>query len=473
MPIPAGSSPAPASPSGPLYYDPVLSRVRLNVTGLPTPVSDAFARTVSNGWGTATSGQVWAVSGAAVAQFSVNGVGGVHAVSAVFPTVFRSVLAVSVRDFRLRLPTMLWPIAPTGDHVRTEVLVRYVDANNYVRLMALINVGNLVDLQVESVVAGVATQLAAVSTGVTHSAGVSLGVKAELIGSTIRASVWKDGTAEPTTWQAEVSDPNPQAGDVGILSLAAPSNTNTKPFNAVYDELTVTPLALVERSADLVRWSTVRGGESVVLAAGTLRLDDYEFAADVANYYRMPGYSGSIIPVLGGVWLKSVARPFLNRQVTVADFSEVTRPNRGGVFEVVGRSYPVAVTDVRGSRRWSLQVRTDDPQEANDLDLLLAGGDILLVHVPQGGGRISAVPGGYVTVGDTRMVTPPTYDLRMRVLDLPLVEVAAPGPDVVGASVTVQTVLNAYATCQQVLDAHPTVLDLLELVGSPTDVIVP
>ena len=202
--------------------------------------------------------------------------------------------------------------------------------------------------------------------------------------------------------------------------------------------------------------------------SNTIRVDEAYFVVIGGS----PVFAGSITPVLGGVWLKSVARPFLNRQVTVRDFSEVSRPNRGGVFEVVGRSYPVAVTDVRGSRRWTLELRTDTPQQADELDLLLAGGDILLVHVPQAAGRISAVPGGYVTVGDTREVTPPTFDLQMRVFELPLVEVAAPGPDVIGAAVTCQTVLSTYATCQAVLDAQPTCLSLLELVGDPTDVIV-
>lgn len=116
---------------------------------------------------------------------------------------------------------------------------------------------------------------------------------------------------------------------------------------------------------------------------------------------------------------------------------------------------------------------TDTADDASDLDLVLASGDVLLVHVPAASGRVSAVPGGYVTVGDVREITPPTVDLVQRVFALPCVEVAAPGPDVVGATVTCQTVLNTYATCQDVLDAHDTCLDLLELVGDPADVVVP
>lgn len=187
----------------------------------------------------------------------------------------------------------------------------------------------------------------------------------------------------------------------------------------------------------------------------------------------LPIFEGSITPVLGGVWLKSVARPFLNRQVEVRDFSEVERPSRAGVFEVVGRSYPVAVTDLRASRRWSLQLSTYSREDADDLELLLAGGDILLVHVPQDGSRLSAVPGGYVAAGYAQVATPPTTDLRMRVFEVAFTEVAAPGPDVVGSASNWQSVLNMYPTWEAVLNAHPTWADLLELVGEPTDVIVP
>lgn len=184
-------------------------------------------------------------------------------------------------------------------------------------------------------------------------------------------------------------------------------------------------------------------------------------------------FAGSITPVIDQVWLKSIVRPFLNRQVTVRDYSEITRKSRSGVFDVRGRSAPVAVTDVRASRQWTLDVNTYTGQERSDLDLLLASGDILLVHVPPNSGRISATPGGYVSVGDTKEATPPTAELEWRVFSLPCTEVVAPGPEVVGSTVTCQSVLNLYATCAAVLAAHPTCLSVMELIGSPTDVIVP
>jgi hypothetical protein len=224
----------------------------------------------------------------------------------------------------------------------------------------------------------------------------------------------------------------------------------------------------VQRSTNQITWTTVRGGV-VTPAGGEIRVDDYEFSPGIANYYRVVGvFEGSISPVIDRVWLKSLARPFLNRQVVVQDYSDVDRQSRAGVFEVIGRSVPVSVSDVRSSRRWTLDLLTETPDEASTLDLILASGDPLLVHVPAD----CDVPGGYVSVGDTSVRRPARRTLR-RITSLPCTEVAAPGPDVVGATLTWQTVLSTYATWAAVLAAHPTWADLQELIGSPEDVIVP
>lgn len=183
----------------------------------------------------------------------------------------------------------------------------------------------------------------------------------------------------------------------------------------------------------------------------------------------IPVYSGVITPDLGGrAWLKSISRPFLNRPVTVLDYSDVERPARGGLFDVPGRTAPLAVTGVRGSRRWTLEVLTDTAGAALDVDMILASGDVLLVQAPAG----TDVPAGYVQVGDTRQRRTSRLGAR-RIFELPLTEVAAPTADIVGSTATCQTVLNTYATCAALLAAHPTCLSVMELIGDPTEVIVP
>lgn len=236
--------------------------------------------------------------------------------------------------------------------------------------------------------------------------------------------------------------------------------------------------ALVEWSLDGIRWSTVRGGAAVAVSGGDILvpLSHYEFSDRVVNYYRVTGtntFTGTITPQLSGVWLRSIGRPFLSRQVQVvqpAAFT-VTRTARNGLFDVVGRTFPVAVTDVRRGRAWTLEVRTEDEEEANDLDLLLAGGDVLLIHVPVSPIQ-SCVPGGYVVAGDASVTWHPLRPLR-RKWTIPVVEVAAPGPDVVGSTGSWQTVLDQLGDWQAVLDGYASWAELLTVIADGSEVIVP
>ena len=201
------------------------------------------------------------------------------------------------------------------------------------------------------------------------------------------------------------------------------------------------------------------------------------FAIALRHAAYLNQQTASIVPTLGtdcgdsAIWLKSIARPFLNQRVNVINRPEVqiSRKARVGVFPVVGRTLPVAVSDIRTSREWTLYLQTYTAQEADNLDLILASGDTLLVQVP---GECTSVAAGYVAVGDVDTVNHPLRPLR-KTWTLPLTEVAQPGPDVVGAQSTWQTVVNTYATWEDVLLEKATWAELLELVGSPSDVIVP
>lgn len=208
-------------------------------------------------------------------------------------------------------------------------------------------------------------------------------------------------------------------------------------------------------------WTVTGGGAAISRAMVT--------ALQVAPWRTRE--TDSVSPTLDAVWIKSIVRPFLNTAVDIRSYSEIKRPGRSGIFEVVGRSAPVAVTDVRGSRRFTIELRCETPDEADDLELVLASGDPLFIQVPTTVDLISTTPGGYVVVGDiTRWALAP--HLPITIIELPCTVVAAPGPDVVGATVTWQSVLNAYGTWDAVVDAHDDWASLLELIGDPGDVIV-
>jgi hypothetical protein len=178
--------------------------------------------------------------------------------------------------------------------------------------------------------------------------------------------------------------------------------------------------------------------------------------------------TASITPSLDGrVWLKSIKHPFLNRPVNVGDVDADTRAARGAVYEVQGRSVPIAVTDVRASPAFTITLRTATLEEARDLDLILASGNVFFIQPPAG----SQVPGGYVTIGSTAMPRFGPVSTR-RLWTLPCRVVAAPGPGVVGGTMTYGALINLYGSYQNVLAANSTYADLLELMASPDDLVV-
>jgi hypothetical protein len=183
--------------------------------------------------------------------------------------------------------------------------------------------------------------------------------------------------------------------------------------------------------------------------------------------HALTNQTNSITPALDTVWLKNLARPFLNRPVTVNDWSDVERPSRNGVFPIVSRTLPIAVTDLRLSRRYELVLTTPTPAEAKELDLCLASGDPILVHVPAD----CPIPGLYAVVG-TVVVSRREKRSPRRYLTLPLVEVVAPGPDIIGATNTWASVIATYATWADLIAANATWQDLLDGVADPGDVVV-
>lgn len=231
--------------------------------------------------------------------------------------------------------------------------------------------------------------------------------------------------------------------------------------------------ALFERSVNGIRWTTVRGGSAVTITgADTADLDDYEFVPGAVNHYRVTAgadvFTTTITPAQTSVWLKSITRPFLNRAVSVVEHSDITRPARNGVFPIIGRSYPVAVTDVRLAREWTMTVKADTVDDADALDLVFASGDPLYVQVPP----TLDIPGGYVVVGNVVRRRFGHVSQR-RWFDLPMTEVAPPGPEVVGVTATWETLVAEFGSWTAVLAEFGSWAEVLEYVADPETVIVP
>ncbi|MEU8636794.1 hypothetical protein AB0C38_31875 [Amycolatopsis sp. NPDC048633] len=178
--------------------------------------------------------------------------------------------------------------------------------------------------------------------------------------------------------------------------------------------------------------------------------------------------TSSITPVLDSVWLKNVRRPSLNRKVTVSGLSEITRPARVAIIDVIGRTMPIAINDVRGSRRLSITVTTPSLAAAADFDNATLTGHAVFLQAPE---ALCAVPTMYATVGDTTARKTSARGVR-RYFDLPLTEVAAPASTVYSDTFTYADVLATYATIADVVAGAASYSALVDKVSTAV-VIVP
>lgn len=188
--------------------------------------------------------------------------------------------------------------------------------------------------------------------------------------------------------------------------------------------------------------------------------------------------TASITPSLAGeVWLKNIRWPFLNRVIHVQTWGGVSRGSRATAHDIEGRSVPIAVGNLRGSRAFTLTCLTGDVfdplvdplVEARNIDLTLAAGHEFFVHVPV----TRAVPGGYVMIDTTEEDRHPRAgDNATRSFVLPCKVIAEPGPDVIGGTMTYAGMLALYGGYNAMINTGLPYQALLDLMGSPEDLVV-
>lgn len=403
-------------------------------------INDAFARTQVASWGNANaSGQAWtyvASGGSAAANWAVNGGTGKYTMAdAVSLQPAMRMNSTSVLDFDF-YADMSMSQTPTGAGLAGYLRGRG-GGGSAVYLGMVYNTTGLTNVQLVG------------NNGTTVLTGVNIGsvigsvqhVRFQAKGLVIRAKVWTGDPVldEPSTWLLTASDIIPPVtGNIGVEAQRFAGNTNASPVLA-WDNLHV---------ADLATTNTQ------YFIAGT--------ASDT--------------PVQSAVWLKFPLRPFLNRAITLCNWGDETRPARGQVFDVLGRRLPVAITEVRGSRRFPIMIKAVDSDEADELALSLSFGETIFLQTPDPTVvcllNMRVYPEhGYFYVEDATSGRP-LDGVATWLLTLPLIEVSAPDPSVGGANSTWGGIIAQYATWQDVINAFATWADVLNFISNPLDEIV-
>ncbi|MFH9013961.1 hypothetical protein ACH4C6_21600 [Streptomyces sp. NPDC017943] len=198
----------------------------MTVTACTSSRKDSFARTLVDSWGAATVGGTWTTAGGAAGNYDVTGGQGVHTLSTVGVSR-RSLLPAPAADFDIYVD-MTSSVAATGASLTGAIMARYVDIDNmYMARLEFTTAGAIV-LGIRRWLANSESVLGSYTTGLTHTPGTYMRLRFQGAGSTLRAKAWRVGTAEPATWQVQVTDSTlPGAGSVGLRSISATGNTNT------------------------------------------------------------------------------------------------------------------------------------------------------------------------------------------------------------------------------------------------------
>lgn len=235
-------------------FDALLGGEAVTVSAIASAITDAFGRTVSNGWGAADSGQTWTATGTA-ADFGVgSGFGRVT-----LPATSTSHLTLTPSpgpDVDVYVDVATSALA-TGSSLFGGLAVRMVDDNNnYHARIDFTSAAGIV-LTLRKRVGGTETQLGTYTTGLTHTAGAFYRVRVKAFGTALKAKIWLASGVEPDLWQVEVTDSAlTAAANVGTRSVSNSGNTNVSP-QIRYDNF-----AMVNPQS----WTVTRASNGVVKA---------------------------------------------------------------------------------------------------------------------------------------------------------------------------------------------------------------
>lgn len=203
--------------------------------------ADAFGRTVASGWGSADDGGAWSVGGG---SYSVgNGAGTMSPVAGTTRTA--NLLGVTSTGSDVRVKVSPDRIG-NGTAMFLGIIGRRV-ANDDYRAKLRVATNGSTSLYLTRVVGGVETTMlqSATLTGLTLAANDQVQLRLEVTGTgttTIRAKAWRDGTTEPTAWQASITDTTASlqvAGSTGLMSYLWGNATNG-PVAVRFDDFAVT-----------------------------------------------------------------------------------------------------------------------------------------------------------------------------------------------------------------------------------------
>ena len=412
-----------------------------------TILTDSLTRSVSNGWGSADTGQPWTTSGGGASDPSVNGSKGIHSNTSV-NVIRNSLAAAGTTNHRVRTTINLDTGTVTGAAAGGWVLGRVTDLNNYYNANLFFQTSDVVALQLFKRIAAVGTTLSAgVEIAPGFGSGTQFTVELDVLGSTIRARAWATAT-EPqpppgAAWDITVTDTDLTTGtQVGHLSRLESGNTNALPVQVQWDN---TKVSLPGDAWHV--WRLYPDGTRVeVLGSPAYASDgfavfwDTVLPLDVPVYYEATSDDVDIVLLTsntitvtgtGQGWLKDPAQPindlFLgdcpvracpldvdsdDTSVSFLRLAQGTFASATGVFPIIDAARSRTVAQTRKARESSLAVLSHTLEAGARVEEILATGrNLFLQLTARYGFGYRTWSADYIAVGDAAEDRPPSANM--------------------------------------------------------------
>lgn len=211
------------------------------VEGKPV-VSDAMSRSVSSGWGKASSSVSYNGSGSA---FSVNGSRALIALPASGKTNGVSA-SYNLQDVAATYRVSTNKLATAGAGIYSSLHARKTVAGDYRTSLRVAPTG-VAYLEVNRWTrSGMKTLASPVQLPFRVAAGKQVNVKLEVTGKpsvNVKAKAWPVGSAEPSAWSTSATDTSAKAlTRAGTVQVSAYRGSNSPAATLAYDDLVISPL---------------------------------------------------------------------------------------------------------------------------------------------------------------------------------------------------------------------------------------
>lgn len=209
-----------------------------------TYVSDAFGREVTDGWGTADTGQLWDISGVAASDYLVTSGTARHSCSTRSASRF-SVVKDTGPDMDVAVTVSTDQVA-AGGSMLAFLLARLTDTSNCYMARLDFRPDQAMTLIIRRRAAGAETQLATTPLPFTHTAAAGYRLRLRVLGPYIYAKCWPVDGVEPD-WQLRVEDAVITSGTgAGVRTFVEGGTTNPLPVVYRFDDFLVAGAADLE-----------------------------------------------------------------------------------------------------------------------------------------------------------------------------------------------------------------------------------